>query len=103
MSDYDAPKLYEEKIVKARKEHKCSECCEVIMIGDRYMLHVGLWDDHWSKYKTCPGCMEIIADARKEDSDFAYAFSQLFTCLSEADLGHLITMAPVDETTEPSL
>lgn len=101
--DYDAPKVYEQKFVKARKEHKCSECREPIMPGEQYMLHEGLWEDHWSRYRTCPGCLEIIDDARKEDSEFSYAFSQLFTYLSEADLGYLITMAPVDETTQPDL
>jgi len=58
-SDYPGPKLFKEKIVKARKQHKCSECDADIQPGERYENASGVWDGEFSTHKTCSICCEI--------------------------------------------
>lgn len=47
------------KIRRARKEHRCEECHEVIKPGDRYEFVSGIWDGWPSALKTCLSCVEI--------------------------------------------
>jgi len=46
----------------ARKEHHCCECGELIGKGQRYENVRGLWDGHWSEFKTCAPCAAIRRD-----------------------------------------
>lgn len=61
------PEFYDERVVKARKLHKCCECHIPIPIGVEYQRIVGKWDGQLSTFKTCMQC----AAARKhiQDSD----------------------------------
>jgi len=59
-TDGDGPSLYSEKIVTARKEHKCIECNQVILIGEKYEKVDGCWDGSWSHFKTCEDCLSMI-------------------------------------------
>jgi hypothetical protein len=45
--------------VKARKEHKCCECGDVIPKGTIHERVVGKWYDKIDTYRTCPPCEEI--------------------------------------------
>ena len=60
--DNDQPALFSEKMVKARKEHKCCECHEPIKPGNIYELVKGLWQGDWGTYKTCRVCAQIRKD-----------------------------------------
>ena len=60
--DYDQPELYKDKIVKARKEHKCCECGERIAIGERHEHAKGKWDGNWDSYRTCLFCTKLRAE-----------------------------------------
>lgn len=60
--DYDAAQVYNEKTVKARKEHKCCECGETIQRGESYEYVSGLWDGSWDHYRTCEMCVRIRDD-----------------------------------------
>jgi hypothetical protein len=58
--DHDeGPTVFSEEVRRAAKEHTCSECREPIKVGDRYENATGLWDGHWSTYRTCLSCVEI--------------------------------------------
>lgn len=48
-----------ERVVKARKAHKCCECGAPIAIGNKYEYVSGLWEGAFSQYKTCLACKEI--------------------------------------------
>lgn len=48
-----------DKIVKARKQHKCCECGDTIEPGTTYEKTVGVWDREFSTFKTCEACVEI--------------------------------------------
>jgi len=58
-SDYDAPAVYQSRMVLARKPHGCCECNRTIEPGERYEVVRGLWDGQWSGYTTCLGCVRI--------------------------------------------
>lgn len=56
-------KVLEDKIKKARKEHKCDICGEVINKGDEYSSQTYIDDDRefW-KFKSHKECVEYIED-----------------------------------------
>jgi len=58
--DCDEPaKVYNQRQLVAKKPHRCTECREEIPGGAQYERVDGLWDGHWSTYKTCLSCVEI--------------------------------------------
>ena len=56
---YDAPSFYNSREVRARKEHKCVECCGTINIGEKYEYVVGAWVGELRVYKTCSDCLTL--------------------------------------------
>lgn len=48
--------LTEPHEVKARKDHRCVECCRTIAKGETYEYAVALHDDYFSSFHTCPQC-----------------------------------------------
>lgn len=57
--DGDAAICYEEKIVKARKPHRCYECHDTIPAGEQYERVSGIWEGKWETYHFCLPCREI--------------------------------------------
>lgn len=51
--------IFSSSVVKAAKDHRCTECHETIPKGTKYESVRGLWDGSWSTYKTCLSCVEI--------------------------------------------
>jgi hypothetical protein len=49
---------HKEKIVTARKTHRCGECFRNILPGEKYEYVSGLWDV-FQAYKTCLDCKSI--------------------------------------------
>lgn len=59
-TDGEAPKVKTQKIVKARKNHICSECKRVIEKKEEYESFRGYWEYlGWNEYKTCSDCLSI--------------------------------------------
>jgi hypothetical protein len=58
-NDDDPASFYETRKPRARKEHRCGECREVIRPGDLHEYVVGLWDGHFDSHRTCLSCVEI--------------------------------------------
>ena len=50
---------YNEKIRKARKEHKCCECLGVIQKGEKYHYGSGIGEDGPESYKFCLDCYSL--------------------------------------------
>ncbi|RLB94621.1 MAG: hypothetical protein DRH26_00705 [Deltaproteobacteria bacterium] len=53
------PDCYREKIVTARKKHRCYECFQDIQPGEQYEYVSGIWDGDPQAYKTCLDCKSI--------------------------------------------
>jgi hypothetical protein len=58
-SDNDTYELFESKMLKARKAHKCGECGKTISIGESYEKCRGLYDGLWYNHKTCDDCLSL--------------------------------------------
>lgn len=58
----NAPDVYECKLVTAKKEHRCCECNGKILKGSKYEYARGLWDGHWSDFRTCLTCTYVRED-----------------------------------------
>lgn len=65
MCDYDPPAIAEHKEVKARKAHRCLECREDILVGDRYVRSNILYDGAWFNSKTCLPCWSLWSEVQK--------------------------------------
>lgn len=61
-SDENIPEFLKKEERKARKEHECCECGEIIPIGAKYLYFVGKWPDpvwgepFFDSYKMCLSC-----------------------------------------------
>lgn len=54
------------KNVKAKIEHRCTNCCEPILVGDTYMKWTSV-DETWFTSKMHPECFE---DTFKYDNEY---------------------------------
>ncbi len=107
--------FFEERKRKAKKEHKCSECKEVIPVGTEYLYIVGVWKDegdygrrYFGAEKMCLNCdadwkkvLAIFHDNGEDDACIIYGL------LSEAvfdlfDLGFITTDDPLIKKWIPS-
>lgn len=70
--NYDPPDIYNVKTVKARKEHHCYECGDVIPVGRRYEYVRALYDGSWSSFRTCLVCVAIREDFRGKGCGFLH-------------------------------
>lgn len=77
---YGAPEFINQKIIKARKEHKCSECHAIIPVNDDYELVRGKWDGEWERFKTCKVCLEI-----RNELFCSYYLGSIFEDLKNSD------------------
>ena len=51
--------LYREKEVKAKKEHKCSECYKTIVRGQNYQYVFGVYQGDAFTFKICLPCQAL--------------------------------------------
>lgn len=63
----------------ARKEHRCYECRETIVPGQKYEYCSGIWDGSPSAFKTCLSCVEI----RNHFACDGWIFGELWRDLEE--------------------
>lgn len=56
----ESPVFYEECTPRAKKEHRCQECCRTIPIGARYQYCKGLFDGAFFTHKVCERCSRMI-------------------------------------------
>ena len=80
ISDYDSAEIERVEMVKARKEHRCCECGDLILPGAIYENATGLWDKKWKTYKTCRPCSQI----RKDFMECGFIYTTLWETLHDA-------------------
>ena len=83
----EAPTLYEERVIVARKSHRCCECRCEIHKGERYQSSSGLWEGQFSRFSTCLPCASVRDELAKGIPrlhwDELPAFGELREYLSE--------------------
>ena len=87
------PSVYSTKGRTARVAHKCCECGEPIHPGEQYEHFTGLYDGHWSTFKTCVPCQRI----RDAHCCRGYVFGDLREVLRDALGLDYVTNETVDD------
>lgn len=83
--DYsDGPSVFDEKTVKAKKVHKCSECRGAIQAGETYLKTWGIWDGEASTFKRCPDCSALIAWATAHVKCICWYYGQTLSDIIDA-------------------
>lgn len=93
------PSVFHSRVVKAAKEHGCTECAETIPKGARYELAKGCWDGRWSTYKTCLSCVEIRDHFACESG---YLFGEVWSQLEESFFPDMRAGGPCMEGLSPA-
>lgn len=86
----DAPSVFSDKIVVARKAHRCSECRHTIKPGERYEQFDGCWDGRWDHYKTCETCLEIREQVMNHEDCFR--FTEVWQMAEDMEIAYLVKM-----------
>ena len=89
----DMPSVWTEEDRKARKEHKCCECGEIIKVGEKYEYFSGCYDGKWWVYKTCEVCSNIRDDLCCD----GYILGELWTAIWEALGTDYVTGESIDD------
>ena len=71
----------------ARKRHVCCECRGEIAPGRKYQYVRGMWDGHWSTYRTCAPCAQIREDFMSCGYAYGCLWGDLRDVLGYADGG----------------
>jgi hypothetical protein len=79
--------FFDERTVKARKEHVCGECREKIQPGEEYSRATGKFDGVFETSKTCRHCKQIAKNFG------CYTFGELFFDIRDwAEEGGLVDL-----------
>ena len=76
----DYPEFISEKMVVARKIHKCNECGGDIWPGEKYEYVAGRWPDGFEVFKTCKICAKIRKDMFTCGYTYGYLKEELYEC-----------------------
>lgn len=83
--DYgDGPSVMDEKTVKAKKAHKCSECRGTILAGEAYLKTWGIWASEARTFKRCSDCSELMAWAEAHVKCICWLYGDAHTNILEA-------------------
>jgi len=63
--DLEHLEVFKNEIRKARKSHRCCDCCRVIPKGSRYEYIAGIMDHEFEEYKTCAECVNLRNEIAK--------------------------------------
>lgn len=66
--DGEAPRVFERRVIVARKPRRCCECRGTIPPRACYERVRGLWDGHWAEYATCDDCADLRATIAEHEA-----------------------------------
>lgn len=66
----DAPDIFNQEEIHAKRPHQCCECGGRIGIGEKYERTKGLWDGLWDTFATCLACCNVRAIIESEKNTF---------------------------------
>lgn len=72
MSDF-----YSQQITKARKEHKCFWCDDIIKPGEKYYRVAAVYEGDFSTRKECDTCNTMVADFCEKNRENGIEHSDL--------------------------
>lgn len=73
---------------RARKEHKCCECEDIIRVGERYNYLTGVFEGKLEIWKTCEFCAHERTRLQAK-APFTIAFGDLACCVVAECRGEL--------------
>lgn len=76
--------FYSDRIVKAKKKHKCCECRHEIKSGEKYEYTFGVWEGDPAIHKTCLDCVAV----RNEFFCHGWAYGLVWEQLEEHICGN---------------
>ncbi len=89
--DFDGVmEMFDAKITRARKEHRCIECRRVILKGSDYERISGKWEGEFSTSHTCLDCMNIRDGLSCGEG---MSIGELWTEVSECEVFERMTTA----------
>jgi len=86
---------------KARKQHKCSYCGQIIKIGETYEQQTNIGDDglyHWKSHISCQKLVDKLdmykycSDDGVTSDDFYESIIQEYYDIMKAEIGNLISI-----------
>jgi hypothetical protein len=85
-----------ERVVVAKKKHKCSECRREISIGEPYEYTFGVWDGDPGVYKTCNDCLSVRSVFFCDGWQYERVWDLTYETLNESSipLGQLDALTP---------
>jgi hypothetical protein len=93
-ADDGSPEFTNDRVVTARKQHRCSECHAIILKGEDYYYHSGKFDGSFYVEKVCRRCaydrVRVVEDELAEGCDWNEAwppFGGLVEHLQESKMG----------------
>jgi hypothetical protein len=80
LGDYDGEQaeFYQDRIVKARKQHVCLECNEPIEKGTVHQTVVGKWDGEFHTNRFCLPCWEIMGEFSENGRTFGVTWDTFY-------------------------
>jgi hypothetical protein len=82
--DYDPATVYSARMVRARKEYRCEECPNRIMVGEQHEYTFGVWDGCASQFRTCFDCVDRRKWVRNNLPCFCWAHGNLLDDIKSA-------------------
>ena len=99
MCDYGGPDWYSGAWPRAKKEHRCVECGEIIQKGEKYGAFSGKWDGDVSTHRQHILCEDACRYVRDNIEGDCLCFGELFDYISDTGIlekRHLLRLT--DET-----
>lgn len=92
---YELPTAYRMTVRVARKAHRCCECKYIILAGEKYHYHSGVWDGRPAAFKVCVDC-DALRDQVVSECDLSWdevpAFGALRDNVDESHLEQFIAI-----------
>lgn len=99
--EVEGPSAFREQNRKARKEHVCMACREVIRVNDHYVYTSGVWDGRPDWHHHCLRCYAMIRklqEVTKESVDLelscGYSWEEVFETPPPEDMLRWAFMTP---------
>ena len=84
--DDDQPIFYNQVSRKARKPHRCAECCREIRIGEVYEEHSGKWDFGLATFRICAHCTAAVEVIKAIDGEACFCFEFMWEDMADRGL-----------------
>ena len=96
--DNDYTEAYVAHNRKARKDHRCYECGELIKRGEIYEEVTGIWDGRPDRFRTCRACLSVrealFCKSWCHGGIWEDLYNHIDYCAGKIDLNKLVGIEP---------